>query len=119
MAPQAKEQDIEMGNAAVDNHHITPAVKTSPAPQEVKVIVEETNDNTPKKSSQEKDDDHNYKSLKWRFFVQVGMTATVSAFCITMMSVNGKEGIYLPVLTGMLGYWLPSPDFRVKRSAKN
>ena len=61
------------------------------------------------------DDKHNYSSLWYRFWVQVGLTSTVSAFCITMMAVNGKEGIYLPVLTGIMGYWLPSPDSRVKR----
>ena len=61
------------------------------------------------------DDRHNYTSLWYRFWVQVGLTSTVSAFCITMMAVNGKEGVYLPVLTGIMGYWLPSPDSRVKR----
>jgi hypothetical protein len=62
------------------------------------------------------DDEHNYNSLRYRFWVQVGVTSAVSAFCITMMATNSdKEGIYLPVLTGIMGYWLPSPDSRVKR----
>ncbi|AGE57565.1 hypothetical protein ATCVNTS1_190L [Acanthocystis turfacea Chlorella virus NTS-1] len=63
-----------------------------------------------------REDEHNYNSLKYRFWVQVGITSVVSAFCITMMATNNdKEGIYLPVLTGIMGYWLPAPDSRVKR----
>lgn len=62
------------------------------------------------------EDQHNYNSLKYRFWVQVGITSAVSAFCITMMATNNdKEGVYLPVLTGIMGYWLPAPDSRVKR----
>lgn len=62
------------------------------------------------------EDEHNYNSLKYRFWVQVGITSAVSAFCITMMATNSdKEGVYLPVLTGIMGYWLPAPDSRVKR----
>ena len=62
------------------------------------------------------EDEHNYSSLRYRFWVQVGITSAVSVFCITMMATNSdKEGIYLPVLTGIMGYWLPSPDSRVKR----
>ncbi|AGE50095.1 hypothetical protein ATCVCanal1_191L [Acanthocystis turfacea Chlorella virus Canal-1] len=61
------------------------------------------------------DDIHNYNSLTARFYMQAGLTSVVSIFCITMMAVKGNEGIYLPVLTGILGYWLPSPDSRVKR----
>lgn len=66
------------------------------------------------------DDCHNYDSLRKRFWVQVIMTGAMTAFCITMLSINNdkrnnKEGVYLPVLTGLIGYWLPAPDARVKR----
>lgn len=64
------------------------------------------------------DDAHNYDSLRKRFWVQVALTGMMSSFCITMIAINkNKEGIYLPVLTGLLGYWLPSPDSRVKRKS--
>ncbi len=61
------------------------------------------------------DDAHNYASLNKRFYMQVAMTATVTALCITMIAVRGQEGIYLPILSGLIGAWLPSPDPRVKR----
>ena len=42
------------------------------------------------------DDAHNYDSLRKRFWVQVGLTGMMSAFCITMIAINkNKEGIYL------------------------
>ncbi|AGE55568.1 hypothetical protein ATCVMN08101_205L [Acanthocystis turfacea Chlorella virus MN0810.1] len=127
MAPQAKEHDIEMGNTAVGNNIVAasehPPVQAKPPTETLSETPAKEKSLEKKpcngKSCKERDDDHNYNSLKWRFFVQVGMTATVSSFCITMMAVNGKEGIYLPVLTGILGYWLPSPDFRVKRVSMN
>lgn len=68
-------------------------------------------------TSEEKDDVHNYESLRKRFWVQVAMTATVTTFCITMIAVEGKEGVYLPILTGLVGYWLPAPDSRIRRSS--
>ena len=68
-------------------------------------------------SSSLNDDLHDYKVLKRRFFMQAALSVGVSIFCITMMAANSdKEGIYLPVLTGIMGYWLPSPDPRVTRA---
>lgn len=62
------------------------------------------------------DEQHNYDSLKKKFWVQVGMTGLVSVFCITMIATHdNQESIYVPILTGLLGYWLPAPDARVKR----
>jgi hypothetical protein len=106
MAPQAKEHDIEMGNAALVSKYVR-------YPE-----TEDDNGKTGGKTNEHvcREDDHNYKSLERRFWVQVGITASVGAFCITMMAANSNmEGVYLPVLTGIMGYWLPAPDSRVKR----
>jgi hypothetical protein len=33
----------------------------------------------------------------------------VVAFCATMLAAGKAEGVYLPVLAGVVGYWMPSP----------
>ena len=80
--------------------------------------IEKGNDKICSKNSSSFNDDlHDYKVLKRRFFMQAALSVGVSIFCITMMAANSdKEGIYLPVLTGIMGYWLPSPDPRVTRA---
>lgn len=105
---ETKEHDIELGILTnTERSDDTPGDGKDNGKDKVK-------DN--RKSTAHSDDNHNYSSLKYRFWVQVGITSTVSAFCITMMATNNdKEGIYLPVLTGIMGYWLPAPDSRVKR----
>jgi hypothetical protein len=50
---------------------------------------------------------------KIRFFTQTGISVTVLGFCMGMLISGEKTEIYLPVLTGIVGYWLPQP------SAKN
>ena len=117
MASNTKEHDIEQGIVKAQGNKVPPSsgedqgiVKAqgkAPPPSQgtVPATVVSVCD----------DDTHNYNSLKYRFWMQAGLTSAVSIFCITMMAVNGKEGIYLPVLTGIVGYWLPSPDARVKR----
>ena len=103
MATQTKEHDIEQGILTTTERSDDMPVKeiTNASANAVHVCRE---------------DEHNYKSLERRFWVQVGITTAVSAFCITMMAANSNmEGVYLPVLTGIMGYWLPAPDSRVKR----
>jgi hypothetical protein len=56
-------------------------------------------------------DRRNHQSRMMRFIVQVGITGTVTAFTITMLAMGKPEGVYLPVLTGILGYWLPAPEY--------
>ncbi len=50
---------------------------------------------------------------KVRFFTQTSISVAVLLFCMGMLINGEKTEIYLPVLTGMVGYWLPQP------SAKN
>lgn len=120
MAGQTKEHDIELGI-------LTNTERSDDMPVDGKDNGKDSGKDNGKdngkdkgkdnrKSTARSDDDHNYNSLTYRFWVQVGITSAVSVFCITMMATNSdKEGIYLPVLTGIMGYWLPSPDSRVKR----
>jgi hypothetical protein len=63
-------------------------------------------------------DRRNHHSRMTRFAVQVGISGTVLAFTITMLALGKPEGVYLPVLTGILGYWLPAPDSSKLRSPK-
>ena len=115
MAPQAKEHDIEMGNVVVASKYAR-----FPENDNGKGNGKNTTDrHTDGVISSSPEDEHNYNSLKYRFWVQVGITSAVSAFCIAMMAANSdREGMYLPVLTGIMGYWLPAPDSRVKRPAQ-
>jgi len=62
-------------------------------------------------------DRHNDRSRFVKFGSQVVFSASVVAFCMSMIIVernqpekNG-EGIYLPIISGILGYWLPNPDY--------
>jgi len=70
-------------------------------------------------------DRHNDTSKKVKFAVQVAVSVMVSAFCISMIAVEkdnsdtNAEGIYLPILTGILGYWLPNPDYSKILPKKN
>ena len=50
-------------------------------------------------------------------FVKLGMQVGVSvagiALSITMLATRtGQEGMYLPVITGIIGFWLPSPKMK-------
>lgn len=53
-----------------------------------------------------------------RFAVQVAISGTVTAFTIAMLAVGKPEGVYFPVLTGILGYWLPAPEYAKLRTPK-
>lgn len=44
------------------------------------------------------------------FYVQTGISLTVITFCIAMLAAGYDTGTYLPVLSGIVGYWLPSPN---------
>jgi hypothetical protein len=57
-------------------------------------------------------DDHEYHNgVNGRTFFafQVVLSLVTTAFCIGMIATKGQEGIYLPVMTGILGVWLPAP----------
>lgn len=63
-------------------------------------------------------DRRNYDSRKKRFYVQVAVTGSVLIFCGAMLASGKPASVYLPVLTGTIGYWMPSPDFAKPRSPK-
>lgn len=43
------------------------------------------------------------------FGVQCGFSFTVLMFCIGMLATNKDPTYYLPILTSIIGYWLPAP----------
>lgn len=44
------------------------------------------------------------------FEVQVAMSASMMLFSMTMLvTKRGEPGVYLPVITSIIGYWSPSP----------
>jgi hypothetical protein len=46
-----------------------------------------------------------------KFGAQMVVTVTALAFSLIMTATHpGSEGIYIPIMTGILGYWLPSPE---------
>lgn len=46
------------------------------------------------------------------FQVQAVFSFTTMMFCIGMLASNKDPTYYLPVLTSIIGYWLPSPRQR-------
>ena len=64
-------------------------------------------------------DRRNHHSRMMRFVVQVAITGTITAFTMSMLAIGKPEGVYLPVLTGILGYWLPAPEYAKLRTPKN
>ena len=50
-----------------------------------------------------------------RFAMQSIISLTIAGFCIGMLARGDETQIYLPVLTGIAGYWLPQPS--MKRSS--
>lgn len=53
------------------------------------------------------------------FGVQCGFSFTVLMFCIGMLATNKDPTYYLPVLTSIIGYWLPAPRGSPGRSMPN
>lgn len=53
-----------------------------------------------------------YGYLKFAF--QAILSLTVMGFCIGMLaSKTGSAEVYLPLVTAIIGFWLPSPRFPV------
>lgn len=48
------------------------------------------------------------------FFSFIGVT-----FSIIMLSVGKDPSIYLPILTGIIGYWVPSPGSHYQTKNKD
>jgi hypothetical protein len=45
-----------------------------------------------------------------RFYAQTGISVSVLAFTMGMLASGGAKEVYLPILTGIVGYWLPQPS---------
>jgi hypothetical protein len=57
-------------------------------------------------------DEKKHKSQVVKFCAQSVISASVIAFCMAMITIKSdSEGIYLPIISAILGYWLPSPDY--------
>jgi hypothetical protein len=56
-------------------------------------------------------DRRNHRSRMMRFGVQVAFSGALAAFTITMLVTGKPADVYLPVLTGIIGYWLPAPEY--------
>lgn len=46
------------------------------------------------------------------FRVQAGFSFTVLVFCMGMLAGGKNPTYYLPIVTSIIGYWLPSPTYR-------
>ena len=46
------------------------------------------------------------------FRVQAGFSFSVLVFCMVMLATNKNPTYYLPIMTSIIGYWLPSPSYR-------
>jgi len=63
-------------------------------------------------------DRRNHDSRRNRFYMQVAVTGGVMVFSAAMLATGKPASVYLPVLTGVIGYWMPSPDYAKPRTAK-
>lgn len=45
----------------------------------------------------------------WFFCTQVAISSSTLMFCMNMLHRGRNPGMYLPMVSGIVGYWLPSP----------
>lgn len=53
------------------------------------------------------------------FLAQTVFSLLGTVFAIGMLATGHDAGIYLPILTGILGFWMPSPSGSFKDTAKS
>lgn len=49
------------------------------------------------------------------FITQISLSLIMIIFCISMISIDNTSdtrAVYLPILTSIIGVWLPSPSSR-------
>ena len=46
----------------------------------------------------------------YKFFIQVIVSLMVMIFCMGMIALGKDTNVYIPILTGTLGYWMPQPS---------
>lgn len=52
---------------------------------------------------------HPKASMSVRFDTTEVVSLLVVGFCATMLAVGKAEAVYLPVIAGVVGYWMPRP----------
>ena len=45
------------------------------------------------------------------FKVQTGFSFSLLVFCMSMLAAGQDASVYLPILTSLIGYWLPAPQY--------
>ena len=53
--------------------------------------------------------DHHMANMK--FYMQATFSVSTFVFCVSMVATGHDPSIYLPVLTSVVSYWLPSPEY--------
>ena len=65
------------------------------------------------------DDKSQHSDYLMKFFLQAFFSAFIVIFSMIMLMLKeSNEGIYLPVVSGIIGYWLPSPGYKKSSSNK-
>jgi hypothetical protein len=54
-------------------------------------------------------DQQENKNKVMMFSAQALLSASIVAFSMTMLAIHGMDAAYMSLLSGILGYWLPSP----------
>ena len=47
-----------------------------------------------------------------KFFMRGGGSGASFTFCVAMVATGHDQSVYLPILTSVIGYWLPAPEFQ-------
>lgn len=51
----------------------------------------------------------------YKFFIQVIVSLMVMIFSMVMIVMGKDTNVYIPILTGTLGYWMPQPSPKTGR----
>ena len=52
------------------------------------------------------------------FVTQISLSVVMVGFCICMIAIDNtadSRSVYLPILTSVVGVWLPSPSANIKK----
>ncbi|AGE59247.1 hypothetical protein PBCVOR070422_860R [Paramecium bursaria Chlorella virus OR0704.2.2] len=50
-----------------------------------------------------------YSNKRYMFWTQALLSGSLAAFSGTMLAVHGIDAAYMSLISGILGYWLPTP----------
>ncbi len=48
--------------------------------------------------------------MNMKFWIQAILTLTVALFCLSNIASGRNEPVFWSTLSGILGYWLPTPE---------